>query len=113
MGCISPNELAEAGGVSIELDEKSVPINPGVKSACDVLGLDPLYAANEGKLIAVVSPDTADPALDALRAHPRGRDAAVIGTVGSDKSGRVTLRTTLGGRRIVDMPLGEQLPRIC
>ena len=68
---------------------------------------------NEGKLIAVVASDTADAALAALRAHPRGSDAAVIGTVVDDKPGRVTLRTTLGGRRIVDMPLGEQLPRIC
>jgi len=107
------NELAGAAGVSIELDEKAVPVADGVRAACDVLGLDPLYAANEGKLIAVVSADTAGAAFDALRSHRRGTDAAVIGTVGSDKAGRVTLRTTLGGRRIVDMPLGEQLPRIC
>ncbi|HUV38678.1 MAG TPA: hydrogenase expression/formation protein HypE [Planctomycetota bacterium] len=107
------NELAAAAGCAVELDEKSIPVTAGVRAACDVLGLDPLYAANEGKLIAIVSPDTADAALDTLRSHPRGRDAARIGTVHDDKPGRVTLRTTLGGRRIDDMPLGEQLPRIC
>ena len=107
------NELAGAAGVSIELDEKAIPVSRGVRSACDVLGLDPLYAANEGKIVAAVSPDTAEDALQAWRSHPRGRDAAVIGRVGQDHPGRLTMRTLAGGRRIVDMPMGEQLPRIC
>jgi len=106
-------ELVEAAGVGIELDEKSIPVSRGVRSACDVLGLDPLYAANEGKIVAVVSSATAEAALEAWRSHPRGRAAAVIGRVGKDRPGRLTLRTLPGGRRIVDMPMGEQLPRIC
>jgi hydrogenase expression/formation protein HypE len=107
------NELAAAAGVSVELDEEALPVKPGVRGACDVLGLDPLYAANEGKLIAFVSAATAQSALDALRTHPKGRDAAIIGRVIPGPSARVTLRTHLGGRRFVDMPAGEQLPRIC
>lgn len=107
------NELASAAGVSVELDEKDVPVSRAVRAACDVLGLDPLYAANEGKLLAIVSAETAQSALGAMKSHPRGRDAAIIGRTADDHPGRVTMRTLLGGRRIVDMPTGEQLPRIC
>ncbi len=107
------NELAQAAQVAVELDESAIPVKPGVRGACDVLGLDPLYAANEGKLIAFVSVRTAQAALDAVRSHPKGRDAVIIGRVIADRAGRVTMRTALGGRRIVDMPMGEQLPRIC
>lgn len=106
-------ELAESAGVSIELEEKSIPVSRGVKGACDILGLDPIYAANEGKFVAIVSCPTQQSALDALRSHPHGRDASIIGVVTDDHPGRVVMRTALGGRRIVDMPLGEQLPRIC
>jgi len=107
------NELAGAAGVSMELDEKDIPVSAGVRGACDILGLDPLYAANEGKIVAIVSAETARSALEAMRSHPRGRQAAIIGRVGKDHPGRLALRTLPGGRRIVDMPMGEQLPRIC
>jgi hydrogenase expression/formation protein HypE len=107
------NELAESAGVSIELDENCIPVTDAVRAACDVLGLDPIYAANEGKLVAIVSPQTASSALQALRTHPRGHHAATIGHVEKGHPGRVTMRTAPGGRRIVDMPVGEQLPRIC
>jgi hydrogenase expression/formation protein HypE len=107
------NELAQRAGVSIELAEEAIPVNAGVRAACDILGLDPLYAANEGKLVAVVASDSAEAALAALKAHACGRAAAAIGRVGDGRPGRVTLRTRQGGRRIVDMPVGEQLPRIC
>jgi len=107
------NELAESAALSIQLDEKCIPVTDAVRGACDVLGLDPMYAANEGKLVAVVSPETADSALQALKTHPRGHRGATIGRVEKGHPGRVTMRTALGGRRIVDMPVGEQLPRIC
>jgi len=107
------NELAESARVSIELDEKSIPVSDAVRAACDVLGLDPIFAANEGKLVAIVSFQTADAAVRALRSHPRGKNGAIIGRVEKAPPGRVTIRTVPGGRRIVDMPVGEQLPRIC
>jgi len=107
------NEVAEASGVSIEINEDQTPIRPEVKGFCEILGLDPLYLANEGKVALVVSSEHADEALDVLRAHSLGRDASIIGTVGNWDKGRVTMRTTFGGRRIVDMLVGEQLPRIC
>lgn len=107
------NEIADASGVSISIDEERTPLRPEVKGFCEILGLDPLYLANEGKLVAVVPPGEAYAALDALRAHPFGRDAAAIGEVGAGEAGRVTMRTVFGGTRIVDMLVGEQLPRIC
>ena len=88
-------------------------MNAQVKAACEILGFDPLYVANEGKLIAIVSPRVADAVLDTMRAHPLGRNAAAIGTVVDDHHGRVFLRSSIGGNRVVDMISGEQLPRIC
>ncbi|MGA8698897.1 MAG: hydrogenase expression/formation protein HypE [Xanthobacteraceae bacterium] len=107
------NEIAEASQVAIEIDEASTPIRDEVRGFCEILGLDPLYLANEGKIVAIVPPEQAEPALAALRAHPLGGAACIIGRVTSAEPGRVTMRTTFGGNRIVDMLVGEQLPRIC
>jgi len=107
------NEIARQSGVGIVLDETALPINPAVAAACEFLGLDPLYVANEGKLLAIVAPDDADAALAALRAHPLGARAAHIGTVQADTHRFVQMTTTLGGRRIVDWLNGDPLPRIC
>lgn len=107
------NELAEASAVGVRLDELALPMRPEVQGFCEILGLDPLYLANEGKIVAVVPPDEAEAALAALRAHPLGRAAAAIGTITSGRPGRVTMATRFGGERIVDMLVGDQLPRIC
>jgi hydrogenase expression/formation protein HypE len=107
------NEFAQAAGVAIEIDERRTPLREAVKGFCEILGLDPLYLANEGKLVAIVPPEEADGALAALRRDPLGREAAIIGQVERGEPGRVTMRTAFGGRRIVDMLVGEQLPRIC
>jgi hydrogenase expression/formation protein HypE len=107
------NELAEAAGVAVVLDEASLPVRPAVKAACEILGIDPLYVANEGKLIAIVAADAADDALAALRAHALGRDAVIVGEVREEPEGLVLLDTALGGSRIVDMLVGDPLPRIC
>lgn len=107
------NEAAAASKVGIALTEAAIPVRDAVRGLCEILGLDPLYLANEGRMIAVVPGDAADTALAALRAHPLGRDAAIIGRCGTDRPGRVVMDTTFGGRRIVDMLTGEQLPRIC
>ena len=107
------NEIAMASGVSIEIEETDTPIREEVKGFCEILGLDPLYLANEGKLVAVVPAADAEAALAAMRDHPLGTGACVIGRVGGGEAGRVTMRTSFGGRRIVDMLVGEQLPRIC
>ena len=107
------NEFAASSQVCIRIDERALPLREGVKGACEILGLDPLYLANEGKLVAIVPPEAAPRVLAAMRAHPAGRDAAVIGEVGEEPSGMVVLRTGFGGERIVDMLVGEQLPRIC
>jgi hydrogenase expression/formation protein HypE len=93
--------------------ESDVPVRPQVAAACELLGLDPLYVANEGKLVAIAAPEAAQPLLAALRAHPLGRDAAAIGTVQADPHHFVQMQTAFGGRRIVDWLSGEQLPRIC
>ena len=106
-------EFAEVAKVGIRLDEGALPLDPAVAGACEILGLDPLHIANEGKLIAVVSPGQVQAALDIMRCHRYGAGAAVIGLVHDQSSGLVTLRTRLGAERIVDMPVGEQLPRIC
>jgi hydrogenase expression/formation protein HypE len=106
-------EVAEAAGHDVELDEAKIPVRPEVRGACDLLGLDPIYVANEGKLIAFCAEEAAPRVLTAMRAHPLGRAAAVIGRVLDGARGRVTLRTAIGGRRVVEPPYGEQLPRIC
>ncbi|MEV0972265.1 hydrogenase expression/formation protein HypE [Microtetraspora glauca] len=107
------NELATASQVSIVLDENTIPIRPDVRGACELLGIDPLYVACEGRMIAVVAAGHADAALDALRAHPLGADAAIIGRAGDDPPGLVLLKTSFGGTRIVDLLVGDPLPRIC
>ncbi|WP_029004874.1 hydrogenase expression/formation protein HypE [Azorhizobium doebereinerae] len=107
------NELAEASAVGVRLRELDVPLRPEVNGFCEILGLDPLYLANEGKLVAVVPPEEAQAALDAWRAHPLGRDAAAIGRLVAERPGRVVMETRFGGERIVDMLVGDQLPRIC
>lgn len=107
------NEFAHSSGVGIEIDEDAVPIPPAVRAACEMLGLDPFYVANEGKLVAVVPEDAAEPLLAAMRNHPRGREAAIIGQVVEAHPGVVTARTGIGGSRVVDTLVGEQLPRIC
>jgi hydrogenase expression/formation protein HypE len=107
------NEIATARGVAIALLEASIPLREGVKGACELLGLDPLYVANEGKLVAFCPPDRAAALVAAMRAHPQGRDAAVIGRVHDGPAGLVELETTFGGKRVVDWLAGEQLPRIC
>jgi len=107
------NELASASGVGVELDESAIPLRPEVRGACEMLGLDPLYVANEGKLIAVVPPEDAERVLVRMRSHPLGRNSAVIGTVVADHPGLVLLRSQVGGVRVVSMLSGEQLPRIC
>ena len=107
------NEIARQSGVGIVLDEAALPINPAVAAACEFLGLDPLYVANEGKLLAIVAANDADVALAALRAHPLGTRAARIGTVQADPHRFVQMLTTLGGRRVVDWLNGDPLPRIC
>lgn len=107
------NEIATQSGVGMELDEASIPVQPQVAAACELLGLDPLYVANEGKLIAICAADDADRLLDAMRPHPLGERAARIGTVTTDPNAFVQIRTSFGGRRMVDWLSGEQLPRIC
>jgi hydrogenase expression/formation protein HypE len=107
------NELALAAEAAIVLEEAALPVRPEVNGACEILGIDPLYVANEGKLAAVVSPDAADAALAALRSHPLGRDAAIVGEVRDDPPGMVLLDTAFGGSRVVDMLAGDPLPRIC
>ncbi len=107
------NEIAGQSGVGMMLDEASIPVRPQVEAACEFLGLDPLYVANEGKLVVVVAPEAADAVLAALRAHELGRDAARIGTVYEDANRFVQMTTRFGGRRIVDWLTGDQLPRIC
>jgi len=107
------NELAAAGEVAVRLDEAALPVRGEVSAACEILGIDPLYVANEGKLVAVVAPEHADAALAALRALPLGSDAAFVGTIEAEPEGLVLLDTALGGSRIVDMLVGDPLPRIC
>ncbi|MEA1958823.1 MAG: hydrogenase expression/formation protein HypE [Chloroflexota bacterium] len=105
------NELAQQSNVGIMIDEEAIPVREEVAAACEMLGLDPLYIANEGKLIAIVPPS--DAVLEAMRRHPYGRDAAVIGEVSGGHPGRVVMRTAIGSSRIVDMLTGDPLPRIC
>jgi hydrogenase expression/formation protein HypE len=107
------NEIAEASGVGVRIREDRIPVKPEVAGLCELLGLDPLYLANEGKLIAFVAPPDAEAVLRAMRTEPYGRDAVLIGEVVAEHSGKVFMDTRIGGTRIVDMLAGEQLPRIC
>jgi hydrogenase expression/formation protein HypE len=107
------NEWASTSELGLVIEETEIPLRQEVRGACEILGLDPLYVANEGKVVVAVAPESADAALAALRAHPLGREAALIGHVTADHPSRVVLRTPLGARRILDMLVGEQLPRIC
>jgi hydrogenase expression/formation protein HypE len=107
------NELAQATELGVVLDELSLPVRPVVNGACEMLGIDPLYVANEGKFLAVVAPEEADAALTALRAHPLGAEAALVGEIVAEPAATVVLRTGFGGTRIVDMLVGDPLPRIC
>jgi hydrogenase expression/formation protein HypE len=99
--------------VGIAIQEQALLVHEGVQGACELLGLDPLYVANEGKLVAIVASESADAVVQAMRAHPLGRDAAIIGGVTATHPGMVTMRTAFGTTRIVDMLAGDQLPRIC
>ena len=107
------NEIASQSGVGMRLSESAIPVRGEVRAACELLGLDPLYVANEGKLLAICPADQADALLAAMRAHPQGRDAARIGSVVDDPNRFVQMTTKLGGQRMVDWLSGEQLPRIC
>ncbi len=109
----SLNEIASTAGVGVRLVERAIPVPPEVANACALLGLDPMYVANEGKLVAFVARGQADAVLAAMRAHPLGAAAAVIGECVDEHPGMVVATTTFGGTRVVDTPLGEQLPRIC
>ena len=107
------NEFAVSSQVGIRLQETALPVKAEVRGACEMLGLDVLYMANEGKLVAVVPADHASAVLAAMRAHPAGQDAAIVGEVLAEPAGHVVLNTVFGGERMVDMLVGEQLPRIC
>jgi hydrogenase expression/formation protein HypE len=107
------NELAAQSKVGITIEEEKVPVRNEVRGACDMLGIDPMYVANEGKLVALVHPEDADALLEKMRRHRYGKDAAIIGEVRPDHPGRVVVKTTLGASRIVDMLVGDPLPRIC
>ena len=107
------NELAKRSNVGMLLREKSIPVRESVKGACELLGLDPLYVANEGKLLAIVAPEMAPAVLRQMQQHPLGADAAIIGEVVTDHPGMVLMKTQIGGTRVLDVMFGEQLPRIC
>jgi len=107
------NELAQSCGLGVLLDEQALPVSPTVTGACELLGIDPLYVANEGKFVAVVAPDEAQAGLAALRSHPLGAAAAEVGQIVAEPAEGVILRTGFGGTRIVDMLVGDPLPRIC
>ncbi|MCA2989742.1 hydrogenase expression/formation protein HypE [Gemmatimonas sp.] len=109
----SLNEIAKAAAVGIVIREAALPVLPQVASACEILGMDPVFVANEGKLLAVVPPQHAEAVLAAMRAHPRGTQAAIIGEVTSAHPGMLVARTAIGAQRVIAMPIGEQLPRIC
>jgi hydrogenase expression/formation protein HypE len=107
------NEITRQSQVGMLINEAAIPVLPQVDAACELLGLDPLYVANEGKLIAICAPEVADQLLAAMRAHPKGLNAQRIGTVIEDANCFVQMNTNFGGRRVVDWLSGEQLPRIC
>ena len=99
--------------MGVEIEETAIPVRDAVKGACELLGYDPLYLANEGKLVAVVAQNASERALEIIRNHKYGADAAIVGSVTGDRPGKVTLKTLMGGKRLVDKLSGEMLPRIC
>ena len=107
------NEIAERSRTGMTLEERAIPVREEVRGVCELLGLDPLYVANEGKLVAIVDTPDADKLIAAMRENPLGREAQIIGTVTGENPGLVVMRTTFGTTRIVDMLAGDQLPRIC
>ena len=107
------NELARDANVGLEIDEPTVPVQPAVASACEMLGLDPLHVANEGKLIAIIPAEFAATVSTAMQNHPLGQQATIIGQVTESHPGVVVGRTAIGGQRVIDLPAGELLPRIC
>lgn len=109
----SLNEIAQTSQVGIQIDETKLPVNSAVRSACELLGMDPIFVANEGKLLAIVSPDSAEVVFEAMRQHPLGRRAAIIGRVVEQHPGMLVARTGIGGTRVIPLQIGEQLPRIC
>jgi len=106
-------EIAQQSNAAITLHEENIPVNPAVRGVCSILGLDPLFVANEGKLLAFVAPEASERVVAAMKRHPLGAQAAIIGEVGSGEPGRVRMETSVGGTRAVEMLAGEQLPRIC
>ncbi len=109
----SLNEIAAQSQVGMALNEEKLPVKPDVQSACELLGMDPIYIANEGKLLAIVSQSEADAVLSAMRRHPLGVDSQIIGVVVAERPGMVTVKTKIGGTHVIPMQIGEQLPRIC
>jgi len=107
------NEIAASSNVGIAIDERHIPVRPEVQSACELLGLDPVYVANEGKAVFFVAPEAAEHVLATMRAHPLGREAAIIGRVTAEHPRLLVARTALGANRVIAMQIGEQLPRIC
>ena len=107
------NEIASQSNVGIRLNEQAIPVNPAVSAVCEMLGFDPLYVANEGKLVAMIASEDADAVLKAMQATRYGEGAVVIGEVTTEPRGRVLLKTALGTTRVVDMLAGEMVPRIC
>ena len=107
------NEIALQSNVSIEIFEKDLPVSEGTRSVCEILGLDPLYSANEGKVIVVCSRRDAERILTKMKKHPYGKQGCIIGQVTDSNAGKVLMTTCIGGKRIIDMLSGEQLPRIC
>jgi hydrogenase expression/formation protein HypE len=109
----SLNEIAAQSHVGMALMEENLPVKPEVQAACELLGMDPIYVANEGKLVAIAGASSADAVLTAMRRHPLGADAAIVGTVVADRPGMLMAKTKIGGTRVIPMQIGEQLPRIC
>ncbi|MGQ9728662.1 MAG: hydrogenase expression/formation protein HypE [Candidatus Fervidibacter sp.] len=107
------NEIAQASQVCIRIFDEAIPVRPEVRGACEILGIDPLYVANEGKMVFIVPPEEADTVLETLKRHPLGKDAAIIGQVEGEPEGIVLLETGIGGARVLDMLMGDPLPRIC
>jgi len=109
----SLNEIAKQSQVGILIEEKNLPVLPDVQAACELLGMDPVYVPNEGKLVAIVDPSVADAVLAQIRLHPRGQQAAIIGEVTHQHKGMLASRTSIGGTRMIPLQIGEQIPRIC